>query len=143
MKALESLVEAVRRIIPVPERDVDHFGVCPRQFLCRQGHPARPDVIADRYSAKSAEYALIVEGRQRRFCGDRFNVQRLRQILFDIIDRFLESFDLAPHHDHPFPPQVQYIRARRAPPDFLCPPVPGPAGPASRGTSSEPSGAVI
>ena len=126
VEALERFGEAVRRIVAVLHGHVDHLCFRPDQFLGRQRHPARADVVADGQAAHGAEDPLEVEGGKRRLSGDLLNVQRFVQVLLDKIDRSLESFDPALHHGHPFPLQCQYTRGKERMPDILCTPVPGP-----------------
>ena len=47
--------------------------------------------------------SLGIEGRQRRFSGDFFDVQFIRQMLFNKVDRTLEPFNPSLHYDHSFP----------------------------------------
>ena len=85
MEFLERAGEAVRAVVAVLKRRVDH----PRaalQRLARERQPPIADVLAQRPAAQDAEHALEVIARRQRLPRDLVIIERLGDVRLDVVD---------------------------------------------------------
>ena len=89
MKFCECFRKAFRSFITVFQRHIDHLAAALTELLPGQGQPPHADILSERITAQQTEQPLKMIARKTPDRRNRFEVDRFRQMLLDVVERLL------------------------------------------------------
>ena len=91
MKARERFCEALRRIIAVFQREVNHLNIPGEQFMRRQREPTRADILAHAHTRQRCKRPLQIKPREPDVPRCLAAVRLVQQMRFDVLQREIEA----------------------------------------------------
>ncbi|MPM98131.1 hypothetical protein SDC9_145314 [bioreactor metagenome] len=109
MHALKSTVKRGGRLIAVFCGDVNDLLIPALQINCRPAHPPTADILRKRNPRHITEHTLKMVRRTAGYSAKLFIVRLIGEVLFNIIDRSIESYNPIHPYRTPFNPRIPLL----------------------------------